>query len=160
MFDGLLLSGTSTVSLDAKGRFLIPARYRQALLDQNEGTCVVTRSLFDKCLWLYPSEEWDTVVKTLGSLPTLQDPLCRTIQRVVLGNAVFCQLDAQGRLLLTPELKAIAGLKKNAYLIGFNNKFELWSEDNYNAQCAQDEETLAKAVASLSEHTILNGLKL
>ena len=48
MFDGLLLSGTSTVSLDAKGRFLIPARYRQALLDQNEGTCVVTRSLFDK----------------------------------------------------------------------------------------------------------------
>lgn len=89
MFDGLLLSGTSEVSLDSKGRLSVPARYREIFADDGDGQCVVTRSLFDKCLWLYPSSEWDNVVSTLGSLPTMTDPLCRTIQRIVLGSAVF-----------------------------------------------------------------------
>ena len=108
MFDGLLLSGTSEVSLDSKGRLSVPARYREIFADDGDGQCIVTRSLFDKCLWLYPSSEWDNVVSTLGSLPTMTDPLCRTIQRIVLGSAVFCQLDAQGRILLPPELRQVS----------------------------------------------------
>ncbi|NLK85059.1 MAG: division/cell wall cluster transcriptional repressor MraZ [Aeromonadales bacterium] len=160
MFDGLLLSGTSEVSLDTKGRLLIPARYRDNLMDQNEGACVVTRSLFENCLWLYPVDEWDSVVATLGALPTLTDPLCRTIQRVILGSAVFCQLDVQGRILLPQELRELAGLKKCAYLIGFNNKFELWSEDSYKAQRDVDNKVLQEALKDLSSHSVLQGLKL
>ena len=64
MFDGLLLSGTSEVSLDSKGRLSVPARYREIIADDGDGQCIVTRALFDKCLWLYPSSEWDNVVST------------------------------------------------------------------------------------------------
>ena len=151
MFDGLLLSGTSEVSLDSKGRLSVPARYREIFADDGDGQCVVSRSLFDKCLWLYPSSEWDNVVSILGSLPTMTDPLCRTIQRIVLGSAVFCQLDAQGRILLPPELRQVSEITKKAYLIGFNNKFELWSEDNFALQRKADDDL---------SHSVLANLKL
>lgn len=160
MFDGLLLSGTSEVSLDSKGRLSVPARYREIFADDGDGQCIVTRSLFDKCLWLYPSSEWDNVVSTLGSLPTMTDPLCRTIQRIVLGSAVFCQLDGQGRILLPPELRQVSEITKKAYLIGFNNKFELWSEDNFALQRKADDELLQQAAKDLASHSVLANLKL
>lgn len=160
MFNGLLLSGTSEVSLDTKGRLAIPARYRDIITDESDGQVVVTRSLFDKCLWIYPTEEWDNVVASLGALPILSDPLCRTIQRIVLGSAVFVGLDAQGRLLLPSELRVLSGLDKKAYLIGFNNKFELWSEDNFKAQREADDKLLQDACSQMDAHSVLAGLKL
>ncbi len=160
MFDGLLLSGTSEVSLDSKGRLSVPARYREIFADDADGQCVITRSLFDRCLWLYPNSEWDNVVSALGSLPTMTDPLCRTIQRIVLGSAVFCQLDAQGRVLLPQELRQISEISKKAYLIGFNNKFELWSEENFALQRQADDELLQQASKDLASHSVLANLKL
>ena len=108
MFAGLLLSGTNDVSLDLKGRMAIPARYKDVIKDESDGQLIVTRSLFDKCLWIYPTSEWENVVESLGALPTITDPLCRTIQRIVLGSAVFCSLDAQGRILIPQELRTEA----------------------------------------------------
>lgn len=160
MFDGLLLSGTSEVSLDSKGRLSVPARYREIFADDGDGQCVITRSLFDKCLWLYPNSEWDNVVSTLGALPTMTDPLCRTIQRIVLGSAVFCQLDGQGRVLLPQELRQISEISKKAYLIGFNNKFELWSEENFALQRQADDDLLKQASKDLASHSVLANLKL
>ena len=133
---------------------------REIFADDGDGQCIVTRSLFDKCLWLYPASEWDNVVSTLGSLPTMTDPLCRTIQRIVLGSAVFCQLDAQGRILLPPELRQVSEITKKAYLIGFNNKFELWSEDNFALQRKADDELLQQAAKDLASHGVLANLKL
>lgn len=160
MFDGLLLSETSEVSLDSKGRLSVPARYREIFADDGDGQCVITRSLFDKCLWLYPNSEWDNVVSTLGALPTMTDPLCRTIQRIVLGSAVFCQLDGQGRVLLPQELRQISEISKKAYLIGFNNKFELWSEENFALQRQADDDLLKQASKDLASHSVLANLKL
>lgn len=160
MYETSLLSGTTQVSLDTKGRLLIPVRYRQSLTEQNEGNLVVTRSLFDKCLWIYPVDEWDSVVSSLGQLPVLADNLCRTIQRVLLGSAVFCQLDVQGRILLPQELRDYTCISKVAYLIGFNNKFELWSEDNYKAQLQADDAALSQALSAISSHPVLSNLKL
>lgn len=160
MFDGLLLSGTSEVSLDDKGRLSVPVRYRNIIKEDSQGQCVVTKSLFDPCLWMYPIDEWESVVNTLGQLPTLTDALCRTVQRTVLGNAVYCQLDSQGRILLPQELRISAGLTKKAYLIGFNNKFELWSDEALNKQRELDAKILASSIDSLSSHPGLENLKL
>lgn len=160
VFQGLLLSGTNEVSLDVKGRLAVPVKNREILKEESDGQCVVTRSLFDKCLWLYPVDEWQKVVASLGELPSISDPLCRTIQRIVLGSAVFLTLDAQGRILLPQELRAVASLDKKAYMIGFNNKFELWSEENYKARMDEDLQMLQNASASISAHGVLEGLKL
>ncbi len=160
MYSGLLLSGTTEVCLDLKGRFAVPARYRNMVVEDSDNQLIVTRSLFDKCLWLYPTSQWDNVVASLGALPNLSDALCRTVQRIVLGSAVFCSLDAQGRILLPPELRNLAELKKKAYLIGFNNKFELWSEENFTLQREHDDKLLEEACNSMNEHSLLANLKI
>ena len=160
MFAGLLLSGTNDVSLDLKGRMAIPARYKDLIKDESDGQLIVTRCIFDKCLWIYPTSEWENVVESLGALPTITDPLCRTIQRIVLGSAVFCSLDAQGRILIPQELRTEASLEKKAFLIGFNNKFELWSEENFKAQREIDNNLLMDACKSMESHSLLANLKL
>lgn len=160
MFTGSLLSGTNEVSLDIKGRLSIPARFKDFLQDDSDNQCVVTRALFDKCLWLYPVDEWQEVVASLGALPSMTDPLCRSIQRTVLGSAVFCTLDSQGRILLPQELRKVASLNKKAFLIGFNNKFELWSEENFIAQREADDAMLQELQSKANSHPVLSTLKL
>ncbi len=160
MFSSLLLSGTNDVSLDLKGRMAIPARYKDIIKEDSESQLIVTRSLFDKCLWIYPTAQWELVVSSLSELPTITDPLCRTIQRIVLGSAVFCNLDAQGRILIPPELRTVAALEKKAILIGFNTKFELWSEENFKTQQEADDRMLEDACKSMESHSILSNLKL
>ena len=160
MFNGLLLSGTNEVSFDQKGRMAVPARYRDVICDESENHLIVTRSLFDRCLWIYPADEWDSVVSSLGELPTISDPLCRTIKRVILGSAVDCTMDSQSRILIPQELREAADLDKRAYLIGFNNKFELWSEASYKAQLKADEELLSSACQQMDKHPLLGSIKL
>lgn len=72
VFQGLLLSGTNEVSLDVKGRLAVPVKNREILKEESDGQCVVTRSLFDKCLWMYPVDEWQKVVASLGELLQFQ----------------------------------------------------------------------------------------
>ena len=141
VFQGLLLSGTNEVSLDVKGRLAVPVKNREILKEESDGQCVVTRSLFDKCLWMYPVDEWQKVVASLGELPSISDPLCRTIQRIVLGSAVFLTLDAQGRILLPhvhnrPNAENQAHNGKHSrynYLPNINrtNVRHQWSEPHY-----------------------------
>ena len=160
MFDGVLLSGTNELSLDNKGRFIMPARYRDVVLENSDNQIVITRSLFDKCLWVYLNYEWESVVASLGNIPNIADPLTRTVQRVILGSAVFVKLDAQNRVVIPPELRNLAELDKKAYLIGFNNKFELWSEHNFEAQRKQDQLMLEKACNAIDSNSMLKNIRL
>ncbi|MBQ9274530.1 MAG: division/cell wall cluster transcriptional repressor MraZ [Succinivibrio sp.] len=159
MFGSCLLSGTCEVSLDDKGRLPIPARYRQLIKDDG-GRCYVTRSLRSRCLWLYPAAQWEKVVEVLGRLPTLADAVCQAVQRTVLGSAGECSLDGQGRILLPAELRRFASLERKALLIGMNNKFELWSEQNIEEQRRSDEELLSAPDLDFAAHQGLEGLRL
>ena len=160
MDDGVFFCGTTQISLDSKGRLAVPARYRKCIQENNVGQLVVTRSLFDRCLWLYRKEQFDEVTESLGSLPVLSDPICRTIQRVILGSAVYLQLDSQGRILLPQELRALCGIEKKVFLIGLNNKFEIRSEENFKACIAEDENKLKAELSSLESHSVLSDLRL
>ena len=79
-------------TIDAKGRTIIPAKYREGLGE----TFIITRGL-DGCLYLYPSDAWQEFADKLQSLPsTLQN---RKIQRQFLSKAMEVSLDKQGRIL-------------------------------------------------------------
>ena len=159
MFDGILLCGTNEVSLDDKGRIAIPAKFRKIIRDDSENTCILTRSLTDRCLWLYPLTEWNKVMKTLETLPS-SDRLVRSMLRTLVGGACYSNPDAQGRILISPELRSAYALNKKALLIGIGNKFELWSDTEYQAQLENDNEILRASSESLSEHPGLGNLKL
>lgn len=127
--------GVSTLNLDAKGRMAIPAKYRDALADCCASRVVVTVSpnSDEPCLWLYPETEWNEIARKLVQLPTLKRGN-RVLQRLMLGHASELEMDAQGRIRLSAELRDYAHLGKKVSLMGQGRKFEIWDADGMRAQ--------------------------
>lgn len=122
--------GITSISIDAKGRMAMPARYRERLQESCGGRLVVTIDR-DHCLLVYPAPEWEIIEKKLNALPSF-DRHARSMQRLYVGHATELEMDAQGRILLPAPLRDYAGLKKKAVLIGQGSKFELWDEAAWN----------------------------
>ena len=113
-------------SLDAKGRVIVPSKFREGLGEH----FVVTKGL-DKCLFAYPRSEWQNFEEKLKALP-LTNPEARKFVRFFFVGAVECDLDSQGRIVLPTNLREYAGLKKEVVSIGLNNRVEIWDKDNWN----------------------------
>ena len=126
--------GFTTISVDAKGRFAIPAKYREQLLIQNESKIVVTRDPQYPALKVYPGSIWNKISKELQGLQGL-DPIVRNLQWTILGNASVSSFDPNSRMLvlLSSELRDYAEISKSAKvsIIGMGNKFEVWNEKNW-----------------------------
>jgi len=127
-----LFRGVSTLALDEKGRFAIPKRYREILLECCAAQLVVTIDK-DRCLLLYTLPEWQEIERKLNGLPSF-NPVARSLQRLYIGHASEVEMDIQGRVLLPVELRQFSNLTKQMVLIGQGNKFELWDEDAWNRQ--------------------------
>jgi MraZ protein len=121
-----MFRGATRLTVDDKGRVVIPTRHRDRLREQCGGHIVVTVDR-DQCLLVYPLPEWEQIERKLMSLPSLQ-PQARRLQRLMVGHATELELDAHGRLLLPPELREFAGLQRYAMLVGQGGRFELWDE--------------------------------
>ena len=125
-----MFRGVNNITLDAKGRMAMPTRYRERLHERCDGQLVVTVDR-DHCLLVYPLPEWEEIERKLVRLPSLNKQ-ARRLQRLLIGHATECQLDANGRVLLPPPLREFASLERQAVLIGQGNKFELWDEQIWN----------------------------
>jgi MraZ protein len=132
-----MFRGAHAINLDDKGRLAIPTKFRALLQADCDGQLVCTIDLKDPCLLLYPLSEWQVVEHKLSQLSNMVD-VERRVKRILLGSAMECQLDKNGRILLSSPLRAHAGLNKKLMLVGQINKFELWDEDVWNAQLKQD----------------------
>ena len=126
-----MFRGATKVTLDAKGRLAIPTRYRERIATRCDGELVVTLDK-DHCLLVYPLPDWEEIERKLVRLPSLQKRT-REMQRIMLGYATEVDVDGAGRILLSRELREVAGLERQAMLIGQGHKFELWDEERWNA---------------------------
>ena len=124
-----MFQGINDLNLDAKGRMSLPARYRDSIQASCEGSLVITVDV-DRCLLLYPAPEWQVIQQKLMALPSINKQV-RRLQRLLLGHATECEVDANHRILLPPPLRNFANLTKHAVLIGQGNKFELWDQDTW-----------------------------
>jgi len=147
--------GINNISVDAKGRMAMPARYRERLLEGCGGRLVVTVDQ-DHCLLVYPLPEWEVIENKLIALPSLNKQ-ARLLQRLLIGHATELDMDAQGRILLPAMLREFAGLKKKAVIIGQGKKLEIWDEDTWGesqeewvAAVQADEGELPAALEELS----------
>ena len=125
-----MFRGVNNITMDAKGRMAMPTRYRDRLHERCDGQLVITVDR-DHCLLLYPLPEWEEIERKLMRLPSFNKQ-SRRLQRLLIGHATECQLDANGRVLLPPPLREFASLNRQAVLIGQGNKFELWDEQIWN----------------------------
>ena len=130
-----MFRGVAQLSLDSKGRLAVPSRYREALLVRCEGRLVITAD-YDKCLLIYPQPDWEPIQQKLMSLSAL-NPRIRDLQRQLVGYAADIEMDAAGRLLITPELRDFAALGKNVVLVGQGHKFELWDKEKWDQVLAR-----------------------
>jgi MraZ protein len=125
-----MFRGATQVTLDAKGRMVLPTRYRERIMERCQGQMVVTIDR-DHCLLLFPLPEWEVLEAKLMRLPTLNEA-SRRLQRLMVGHATDIELDAAGRLLLPPKLREFAKLERDVVLVGQGARFELWNEARWN----------------------------
>jgi MraZ protein len=125
-----MFRGANKLTLDVKGRMVMPTRYRERLNERCGGKLVVTVDK-DQCLLIYPMPDWEEIERKLMALPTL-NPQARRLQRLMVGHATDLELDSHGRLLLPPNLREFGSLTRDAMLIGQGARFELWDEARWN----------------------------
>lgn len=128
-----MYTGSYSINMDAKGRMAVPARLRDSLAELCGGRLVITAHHEDDCLLVYPEGEWQELLPRLQKLPNMNRANLY-VQRRMIGNAAELEMDGNGRLLLPPTLRSLAGFEKKLMLVGLGHKFELWSEERWNAQ--------------------------
>lgn len=141
------------MSLDGKGRLTIPTKYREVLVSTCSGQLVVTTGI-DKCLSIYPLPDWEALERDLEQRSRL-DAGVRALMHVLVGSAAECEMDAQGRILLSADLRERASLDKRVALVGQLKKLELWDEGEWNQRRA---DLMASAIEQASGSEALKGL--
>ena len=120
-------------TIDAKGRLIIPSKYREVLGD----TFYVTKGL-DGCLFVYDSSEWAAFEEKLKSLP-LTSKDARKFVRFFLAGATMAEVDKQGRILIPASLRKYAELEKEVMLLGVGSRVEIWNKEKWEDASTYDD---------------------
>ena len=120
-------------SIDAKGRVIIPAKFR----DQLGESFVVTKGL-DGCLWIFAADEWEKFSQKLRALPVANKD-ARKFARFFLAGASEAETDKTGRILLPQVLRDYAKLEKDVALVGTGNRIEIWDRNAWENNSTFDD---------------------
>lgn len=122
-------------TIDAKGRVIVPSKFREGLGEK----FVATKGL-DNCLFVYPMEEWQRLEEKMKALPFTKAD-ARAFVRFFFSGATECEVDKQGRILLPANLRAHAKLDRDLVIIGVSTRVEIWSKEEWNKYTEQSEAT-------------------
>lgn len=143
-----MFMGEYNHSLDAKGRLIVPSKFREELGE----TFVVTQGL-DNCLFVFSMKEWGNFVKGLQETPqTTKDG--RKFLRFLLSGAKECEVDKQGRVSIPEKLRNFAKLQKDVVTVGVLNRVEIWDKDMWL------ENNTYENMDEIAEHMAEYGLNL
>ena len=139
-----MFMGEYNHTIDAKGRLIVPSKFRELLGNE----FVVTKGL-DGCLFVYPDEEWTKIEEKFRDIPlTTKD--ARKFSRFFFAGAASCEVDKQGRILLPQVLREFADLQKDVVLVGVLSRIEIWSKDRWqDANTYDDMDEVAEHMAEL-----------
>lgn len=140
-----MLTGEYRASLDEKGRLIVPSRLRSAIPGSS---LVVTRGV-DRCLWLFPPEEWKAISTSLMEAASPFQRKARLLQRRIIAPAQEIELDKLGRLNIAPTLLEAAGLEKECVILGITKYMEIWDQDAYQRYYQETEEEFQEAAEEL-----------
>jgi len=126
-------------TLDDKGRVTLPAKFRAELA---RGV-VITRGL-DRCLFLFPLDEWIPLAKRISALP-LTNPNARNLRRLMFSEASNVTPDRQGRILIPAYLREYAHLNSRVVITGLNTYIEIWNAEAWREVKSQAEREVEKA---------------
>ena len=140
-----MFMGEYNHTIDAKGRLIIPSKFREGLGEE----FVVTKGL-DGCLFVFPNDEWHAFEEKLKALP-LTNKNARQFARFFGAGATTCELDKQGRVLLPGTLREFAGLDKDVVLTGMLNRIEVWSKAKWNENNCLDDSAMDEIAEQMTD---------
>ncbi|HXX57234.1 MAG TPA: division/cell wall cluster transcriptional repressor MraZ [Thermodesulfovibrionales bacterium] len=125
-------SGKHYYTVDEKGRLIIPAPFREIFSTHYSSRLYITNAAFDRCLHIYPYEEWSRLEEKVRALPKMLEDV-RIFMRRVVASAQECSLDKQGRLLIPAAHREDAGIKGDVVIVGQIEKIELWDRKEWES---------------------------
>ena len=138
-----MFTGEYNHSIDAKGRVIVPSKFREQLGEE----FVVTKGL-DGCLFVYPKTEWEGIEEKFRGLPSNAET--RRLMRFFFAGAATCEVDKQGRILIPPNLREHADLQKDIVSAGVLNRVEIGNKDRWQESSNYDDmDEVAEHMAEL-----------
>jgi MraZ protein len=137
-----MFTGVSAHSIDSKGRIVLPARFRQELGE----TFFIAKGFFD-CIQVLSCEEFEKLRANIKALPAQQ---ALALQYAIIATAMEVTPNAQGRISLTQNLRDIAGLSKEAIVVGMDTRIEIWDKDKFDKMQENNRESAMAALSALS----------
>jgi len=120
-------------TLDPKGRLMVPAPLREVIFSKYSNTKLyITNAVVDKCLHIYPFEEWSRLEEKIRQLPKMNEAVKLYMRRVV-ASAMECDIDKQGRILVPYEQRQDAGIVSDVAVVGQIDKIEIWDKAQWDA---------------------------
>lgn len=139
-----MFTGEYGHTIDAKGRLIIPSKFREELGEK----FYLTRGM-DGCLFIFPLDAWSEFEQKLAALP-LTSKDARTFTRFFISGATECELDRQGRILVPSTLREYAGLEKDVILAGNLDRIEIWSKSRWEkSNNYEDMDAIAKGLQEI-----------
>ena len=136
-----MLMGEFHHNLDTKGRLILPAKIRENLGEK----FIITKGI-DKCLFVYPLNEWESIIQKYRELPNTKE--ARDFMRFFLSGASECEFDRLGRINISEPLLKYASLNRECVIIGVNERLEIWNKDLWNNFVLENE----KNFSSIADH--------
>ena len=124
-------SGKYYYAVDPKGRIIIPAPFREIVTSNYSSKLYITNAPFDKCLYIYPMEEWNKLQEQVRTKPR-SDEAIRFFLRRVIASAVETEMDKQGRILVPAALREDANINSNVVMAGQIERIELWDRNEWD----------------------------
>lgn len=140
-----VITGEYKNALDEKGRLLIPSKIRTEITGN---VLILTRGV-DKCLWLFPPEEWRKISENLMESTSVFTAKARLIQRRIIAPAQETEIDKAGRINIPPMLREYAGLTKECVILGIKTYIEIWDEGAYKQYWDENEAEFQQAAEEL-----------
>jgi MraZ protein len=124
-------SGKYYYTLDPKGRVIVPAPFREIISSNYNHKLYIVNAAFDKCLHVYPQEEWSRLEEKVRQLPKMREEV-RFFMRRVIASAQEVEMDKQGRILVPAAHREDAGLATDIVIVGQIEKIELWDRKEWD----------------------------
>lgn len=132
-------------AMDEKCRVTMPVKFREGL-----GEIFYITKGFDECLFVFAKEEWENFRHKLDS-NALKKKDYRKLQRFFIASANECNLDKQGRVLISTPLREYAGIEKELVVIGVSNRIEIWSKEKWEAYNSDEDFDLNEMAEQLDD---------
>lgn len=134
--------GTYECKLDAKGRFMFPVQYKNQMGEELKRGFVIKRSIFKKCLELFPIEQWQAETAMVSKLNMFRKKNADFVTKFMAGVKPI-ELDGTGRLLIPKDLLRYGDITKEIVLTSVVNRIEIWDRSQYELAVDYDPDDFA-----------------